>query len=225
MKFLTVWLDPVSPYAWLAFQRLPQVLEGHSVSIRLRPVLLAGLLRHWGQLGPAEIAPKRAWTYRQVDWLAARDGLALDWPAAHPFNPLALLRLLLAHGRACGLPGDANRYAWETVLRHAWTSGAQADDAQRLPALAQALQAGREEDLLALAQSAAVKDLLRANTEEAIAAGVFGVPSVQLDGRLFWGYDALEMVAAYLAGDPALDPARWHRGDARPAGAVRRAPP
>jgi len=225
VKSLTVWLDPVSPYAWLAFQRLPQVLEGHSVSIRLRPLLLAGLLHHWGQIGPAEVAPKRAWTYRQVDWLAAHHALTLDWPAAHPFNPLALLRLLLAHGCACGLPGDANRYAWDAVFRHAWTSGAAADDVQRLLELAQVLQAGRDVDLLAQAHSAAVKDLLRANTNEAIAAGVFGVPSVLVDGRLFWGFDGLDLLGAHLAGDPALDDVRWHRADAIPASAARRASP
>ena len=59
---LRFWFDPISPYAWLAFQRLPQLLQGHSVVVEYQPVLFAGLLKHWGQLGPAEIAPKRDWT-------------------------------------------------------------------------------------------------------------------------------------------------------------------
>jgi len=61
-----------------------------------RPVLFAGLLKNWGQKGPAEIEPKRAWTFRHVHWLAQHHGIAMQTPAQHPFNPLAHLRLLLA---------------------------------------------------------------------------------------------------------------------------------
>ena len=66
MKSLSFWFDPISPYAYLAFEHLPQALEGCSYVVDYRPVLFAGLLGHWGQLGPAEIEPKRAWTFRQV---------------------------------------------------------------------------------------------------------------------------------------------------------------
>src|SRR5450631_3116557 len=97
MKHLNFWFDPVSPFAYLAFQRLPQALEGISHSVSYRPVLFAALLAHWGQKGPAEIEPKRAWTFRQVHWLAHRAGIALDTPLRHPFNPIALSRLAWAN--------------------------------------------------------------------------------------------------------------------------------
>lgn len=89
MKHITFYLDFISPYAYLAFEQLPKALEGVSYSVRYRPVLFAGMLKHHGQLGPAEIAPKRDWTYRQVLWLAHNQGLELQMPASHPFNPLA----------------------------------------------------------------------------------------------------------------------------------------
>src|SRR3990167_4775339 len=98
MKYITFYFDFVSPYAYLAFERLPEALMGHSYSMRYQPVLFAGLLKHHGQLGPAEIAPKRDWTYRQVLWQAHQHGVDLQLPAAHPFNPLALLRLAVALG-------------------------------------------------------------------------------------------------------------------------------
>ena len=60
MKVVDFWFDALSPYAWLAFDRLPQALEGLNVVVNYQPVLLAGLLAHWGQKGPAEITPKRA---------------------------------------------------------------------------------------------------------------------------------------------------------------------
>ena len=120
MKPLTFWFDPISPYAYLAFEHLPQALEGCSYSVDYRPVLFAGLLGHWGQLGPAEIEPKRAWTFRQVAWHAHTLGIPMDTPAMHPFNPLSLLRLGLAsappawfaepaRGRAADAPCLARR--------------------------------------------------------------------------------------------------------------------
>lgn len=197
MTPITFWFDPISPYAHLAFEQLPQALEGCSYVVEYRPLLFAGLLKHWGQLGPAEIAPKRDWTYRQVAWLAHRQGLAMQVPAAHPFNPLPLLRLLLA----CADDGRPNRLQCETVLRHVWRGGAPADDAARLAGLTARLQPKRDP------QSDAVKQQLRENTEAAIARGVFGVPTLEVPhaeggARLFWGVDALDMVAACLRDDP-----------------------
>jgi 2-hydroxychromene-2-carboxylate isomerase len=204
--------DPISPYAWLAFERLPQVLEGLSVTVRYRPLLFAGLLRHWGQKGPAEIEPKRAWTFRQVHWLAQRQGTVLDTPAQHPFNPLALLRLLLACAPAGGLP---NRWQCEQVLRHVWVGGADANDPDRLQALSGTL-APRRDPL-----SEEVKAELRIATEAAVVQGLFGVPTLQAQGRLFWGADGLDMLAASLRGDPWFDSGVWDaEGQARP-GVVR----
>jgi 2-hydroxychromene-2-carboxylate isomerase len=96
MKHITFYLDFISPYAYLAFEQLPEALMGHSTSVTYKPVLFGALLKHHGQLGPAEIPGKREWAYRQVLWLAHQHGLELQLPATHPFNPLALLRLALA---------------------------------------------------------------------------------------------------------------------------------
>lgn len=194
MKHLTFYLDFISPYAYLAFETLPQALLGHSYSVRYKPVLFAGLLKHHGQLGPAEIATKRVWTYRQVLWLARQSGVDLQLPAQHPFNPLGLLRLALA----CGEAGLANRFVCESVFRHVWQGGADAADAARLQALREALQPRQDP------HGEAVKARLKANTDEAIASGVFGVPTFEVDGQFFWGLDALPMLKAYLAGDAAL---------------------
>ncbi|MBA2962699.1 MULTISPECIES: 2-hydroxychromene-2-carboxylate isomerase [Ramlibacter] len=188
MKRLTFWLDFISPYAYLAFEQLPQALEGISHAVDYRPVLFAGLLKHHGQLGPAEIPGKRAWTYRQVLWQAHVHGIALQMPASHPFNPLGLLRL--AH--ACG----PNRHVCEALFRHVWVGGLEAADPARLQALQQQLAPARDpggED---------VKADLKAAGAQALAAGLFGVPTIAVDDKLFWGADALPMLRAYLQGDP-----------------------
>ena len=135
MKQLVFHFDFISPYAWLAFERLPQALEGLSVNVEYRPLLLAGLLQHWGSKGPAEIEPKRQWTFRQVYWLAAQQGTRLDTPAVHPFNPLPLLRL----AQACG----PNRRVVEAIFRHTWEGGGDAVDPARVAALTAALAPAR----------------------------------------------------------------------------------
>ena len=140
MKTITCYLDFISPYAYLAFEALPKALMGStSYQVVYKPVLFAAMLKHHGQLGPAEIEGKREWTYRQVMWQAHQHHIPMDMPAVHPFNPLSLLRL----GVACDQQGTPNRYVCETIFRHVWQGGAVADDAQRLQSLTQHLQPAR----------------------------------------------------------------------------------
>ena len=212
MKQLTFWFDPISPFAQLAFERLPEALAGLSYSVNYRPILFAGLLKVWGQKGPAEIEPKRAWTFRHVHWLAAQHGIAIDTPAQHPFNPLALLRLLVACAPVGGTP---NRRACEAVLRHVWQGGGDANDAARLAALTEELAPPLA------ASDERVKQALKESTAEAIARGLFGVPTVEVDGRLFWGLDALPMLAGYLRGEPWFDGPAWDREGLARAGLRR----
>ena len=208
MKRIVFHFDVVSPYAYLAFERLPQVLAGCSYEVAYRPVLFAGLLQHWGQKGPAEIEPKRAWTFRQVHWLAQQHGIMLDTPSLHPFNPLPLLRLALA----CG----PNRRIVEAVFRHAWVGGHDPNDAQRLAELTARLAPLRDP------AGADVKTELRRLTDEAVAGGLFGVPSFVLDGRLFWGLDALPMLRDALQGGAWFDGPAWDCEGAPRAGVRRR---
>lgn len=211
MKQITFFLDFISPYAYLAFERLPLALQGLSYSVDYRPALFAGMLKQHGQLGPAEIAPKRDWTYRQVLWLAHQHGIAMQMPAMHPFNPLPLLRLALA----CGSNGSVNRYVCETIFHHVWHGGADAADAQRVTALTTLLQPKSDP------AGEPVKSQLKANTEAAIARGVFGVPTYAVDDKLFWGFDALPMLRAYLEGDAWFTGENWDAASRVGAGVAR----
>ena len=193
MKHITFYLDFVSPYAWLALEQMPQALQGISHHIEYRPVLLGALLQGDANPGPAGIPAKRAWTYRHVSWLGQSLGIPLQMPAQHPFNPLPLLRLALAHGRN----GSINRFVAQAVMQHAWVGGLDANAPERLQVLRELLleqkhaeEAGEE-----------VKQWLRSNTDQAKQAGVFGVPAWEVDGKVFWGQDALPMLRSYLQGD------------------------
>ena len=219
---ITFWFDPISPYAYLAFERLPEVLMGLSVNVRYKPLLFAGLLKAHGQRGPAEIPPKRDWTYRQVVWLGHHHGIRLEMPAAHPFNPLALLRLALACATP-DAPGECNRYVAEQVFHHVWRGGLDPNEPTRLAALEGLLQdhmQQRGKPWLG-PDSDAVKQRLRANSEEALAQGLFGVPALVVDGRVFWGFDGLPMLRDYLDGGAWFRSGAWEAAAALPVGVQR----
>lgn len=184
---LTWYFDLISPYAYLA---LPRVLALGTVE--LKPIVFGAVLSHWGQLGPAEIAPKRVQTYRQTQFQAGQAGIPFRFPPRHPFRSLEALRLLTA------LRGDpaAVRAAFDFV----WGEGR--DPHEESATLRARLPPVSEEALLA------AKDELRAATDTAIAAGIFGVPTLAIGQELFWGADAMPMAEAFLA-----DPALFQRGD------------
>jgi 2-hydroxychromene-2-carboxylate isomerase len=211
MRSLDFYFDVISPYAYLAFHDLPRALEGHEVAVRYRPLVFGAVLGALGQLGPAEIPGKREWTYRQVLWLARERGLPMQMPTTHPFNSLALQRLAIA----CDPQGLPDRTQVQRLFEHVWCAGQEATDADRLAQLTQALQPARDP------QSSEVKQALRACTDAAVQAGVFGTPTMVIDGRVFWGNDALPMLQAYLGGDPWFHGPDWVQAGDVPQG-VRR---
>ncbi len=211
MHALRFYFDPISPYAALAFWRLPEALAGRNHVVDYVPVLFGALLKANGQKGPAEIESKRAWTYRQVLWLGREQGLSL--PAQHPFNPLGLLRLAWA---CCDEGSTPSRWVVEQVLRHVWQGqGADANDPQRLQELAETLAPQHRAD------EGTAKRRLREATDAALAAGVFGVPTIEWQGKLFWGQDALPMLVAALDGDAWFESEAWADAGKRPAGLSR----
>ncbi len=212
MKQITFYFDFISPYAYLAFEALPQALQGISHQVHYQPILFAGLLNHHGQLGPAEIAGKRDWTYQQVQWGAHQHNIPLQLPSAHPFNPLALLRLALACPEA-GLP---NRWVCETIFRHVWKEGGDPVSPDRLRALTEQLAPQQDPS------SPQVKQRLIDATQNAITAGLFGVPTMAVDGKLFWGFDALPMLRAFLQGDAWFESGAWQAAQALPLGISRK---
>jgi 2-hydroxychromene-2-carboxylate isomerase len=105
----------------------------------------------------------------------------------------------------------------ERLFHHVWHGGADANDPQRLQALHDALDPRREP------AGDEVKQALKDATAQAASRGVFGVPTIEVDGRLFWGLDSLSMLAAYLRGDPWFDGPAWDAAAQARPGVQRRA--
>ncbi len=200
------YFDYISPNAYLAWIRLRQLEHQGLVELQPVPVLFAGLLKAYGQLGPAEIPPKSRWMMRNNLRKAALLGVSLNPPAHHPFNPLVPLRMTIVP-----MP-DADRCRLIDVLFEAiWVHGVHGGDAGAVEkAVAAADLAGA--NLMAAARLPEVKQALKETTARALAEGVFGVPTLMLEGELFWGYDDLPMAELRLAGKDPLDAdeaARW----------------
>lgn len=184
------YFDFISPFAYLAWPRVRALMRERPVE--LRPILFAGVLDTLGHKGPAEIPAKRVFTYRHVLWRAHQRGRPLNFPPAHPFNPLPALRLCQAL--------DAKPEAVEAIFDWIWAEGRAADSPAALAPLAERLGVA---DLAAALAAPAVKQKLRANFDDAVREGVFGVPTLVVDGELFWGEDAMDFAEAVVA-DPAL---------------------
>lgn len=190
MTAIDWYFDYVSGYAYLQFECLHRLPD--DVEITYRPVLFAGLLGHFGHLGPAEIPEKRRFTYRQWVWRAERLGIPLKMPPAHPFNPLGALRLTYVLGCTAEAVG--------AIFRFVYREGRSVEDPDELERLAAGLGV---RDAAARIADPAIKGALRAETEAATARGIFGVPTVAVGEQLFWGLDATDMVLEYLE-DPEL---------------------
>lgn len=202
------YFDFVSPFSYLQAQRLA-ALPG-DLNVTLRPVLFAGLLNHWGSKGPAEVPPKRLFIYRHVQWQAQRLGVPFKFPAAHPFNPLKALRLAVA----LGSPPEAIKRIFAAI----WGDGWLPDTAEGWRYIVAAVGAADADRLI---ERPEVKAGLRANGERAVAAGVFGVPTFVIDGEVFWGNDATEMVIDYLNRPGLFRDPEMRRIAALPASAQR----
>jgi 2-hydroxychromene-2-carboxylate isomerase len=203
------WLfDVLSPFAYLSFKQLGRLPQ--NVHLEFVPILFGAVLNHHGQLGPAEMPTKRAFTYRFVLWKAGKRGIPLRFPPAHPFNPLAALRLIIAAG--------CDRRAVETVFDAVFLHGRDVADPAVVGALARELDIA---DPAAALADPAVKERLRANTEWAIARGVFGVPTFVIGQQLFWGDDAFDMALDYLHDPAGFQSAEMQKVEQLPVGVVR----
>lgn len=208
-----MFLDPVSPYAWLAMERIDEVIRAGG-RIVCRPILFAALLNANATKGPAEVPVKRAYVFRDVMRQAKRMDLPFRGPPSHPFNPLAALRILHA------VEDEAQRLVLaRRLLAAAWRDGVDISDQHNLRSLlvADGLDA---DSLCAAAASPEIKARLRSATAAAMEAGIFGVPTFRVGNELFWGSDRVDALVWALQGG-AIDDGLYRDVLARPASATR----
>lgn len=208
-KDVALYFDPISPYVYLLLSDLDRLPS--EVAIRPVPILLAALLDHSGTKGPAEIPGKRIHTYRQCAWLARTRGIPFRMPPRHPFNPLRALRLLCAVGPTLQQVRIASQFVF--------VEGQDPSTQDGLVELGGRLGVG---NAAALASAPASKDLLRAKTDDALAHGVWGVPTLLIDDELFWGADSFPMALDFLRSPDLFESPEMKHIANLPVGAIRK---
>ncbi len=207
--------DVVSPYSWIALMVAERFAVDHGVRWIARPVVYAGLLEATGLIGPVEVPAKRRYTLLDVQRAAARAGLRLVGPPAHPFRSIEALRTI------CLFAGEPDVLRLSARLADAaWGEGRSLTDPTVLADVVESVGFDAR-DLAERIRDERVKARLREHTDQALALGVFGVPTFVLDGELFWGHDRLDHLADRLDDRTKVDTALLERMLERPQ-AVRR---
>jgi len=196
------YFDFGSPNAYLAHKVIPGIEARTGVKFAYVPALLGGIFKATGNRSPAEayagIPLKLAYERRETERFVARHGITEYAHNPHfPVNTLLIMRGAVAAQRL----GVFEAYV-DAVYRAMWVDGLKMDD----PAVVRATldAAGLPgERLLELTQDAAVKAELIANTEDAVAHGVFGSPSFRVGDELFFGKDKLRDVEEAIAAQGA----------------------
>ncbi len=207
MATLRFYFDYISTNAYLAWLQMPTLGRRYGLLVEPVPVLFAGLLEAHGTSGPAETPAKAVWMFKNNLRKAALLGVPLNAPAFHPFNPLLALRATTAARDADECDALVTR-----LFEAVWVRGEHVSEPEVVERAAR--EVGLDgAALVAAASTDEVKAELRRQTDDAIARGVFGVPAMEANGEIFWGYDDLPYLELFLAGDDPLASTVWGKAD------------
>jgi 2-hydroxychromene-2-carboxylate isomerase len=188
------YFTPVSPWAFLGHDRFAQLVADTGATVRVLPVDYGAIFPVSGGLPLPKRAPQRQ-AYRLVELQRFADHLGIPLhvqPAFFPVSADAASRLIIATGRAEG--AAAALALAGRIGRAVWCQQRDVADPATLEALV--VESGLPgRPLMAAADAPEVAETFAANTQQAIAAGVFGAPSYVMDGEIFWGQDRLDFVA------------------------------
>ena len=188
------YFDCGSPASWLAYTQLPALAEEQGAVLQYRPVLLGGIFKATGNNTPAALPPKGQYLFRDLSRFARRYGVPLTFPPGFPVNTLTLMRIVT--GVQIHQP-DQFGPCIEALFRMLWAHGINPEDETGLwNALA---GAGLDADaVLAFADRDDVKHALKEATNKAVERGLFGLPTMFVDGEMYWGQDRLDFVREQL---------------------------
>ena len=212
LKKVDWYFDFISPFAYLQFSQFKRF--ENDLSITIHPVVFGALLKHWGQLGPAEIVPKRIFTYRFFKWKADRLGIEYTMPPSHPFNPLPALLSCIA--------GNSTYEVTKEIFDIIYKQGEQPDQKEGRKKLDTLLNKYPSE--YSELDESALKKILRTNTSRAIENGVFGVPTFVVDQQIFWGGDSSDMMLDFIKNPELFSSEEMQRVSSMPMGLIRNKP-
>lgn len=193
------WFDFSSPYSYLASEKIEELAARHLRAVAYKPTLLGVIFRTTGGVPLTELVPPKASYFAHDFERSARfAGVPFRKPSVFPIATVNAARALL------WLQQQDERMATR-FLHAAFRAYFSQDRNIAEPAVLGALATEVGVDPVQLArgmQEATVKDRLKALVDESIARGVFGAPTIFVDGEMFWGHDRLPQVERWLATGP-----------------------
>ncbi|MGB5723864.1 MAG: 2-hydroxychromene-2-carboxylate isomerase [Parasphingorhabdus sp.] len=197
-KTIELIFDFVSPNAYLIWQPLKALAEKHGATIEITPAFLGGMHKLTGNAPPfmrdADVKGKNEYAMLEMNRFIKKQGLTKFRMNPHfPFNTMTLLRMLVA------LEPARRAEFIELLLPPIWEDGLDVTDAETLGTI---LQDGGFDaaELLAQTQNPAIKQTLIDNTENAVARGAFGIPTMYIDGEMYFGKERLGQIEEQIAG-------------------------
>jgi len=188
------YFDFTSPYSYLASEKIDALAEKYGRKVQWRPILLGGVFKALGTVSLVKQPGQADYSVKDFARSARFLGLPYAQPAEFPVSTVAPARAWYwLHGQDCAL---ARRFAHE-VFRAYFVDGRNIDAAEVVLALG--IKVGADGTALQEGmQLPEIKDRLRAETDAAVAAGVFGAPWIVVDGEPFWGADRLPQIERWL---------------------------
>lgn len=181
-----------SPTSYLAYKQLPKIASRHGVRIIWTPILLGAVFKATGNASPAMVPAKAKYMNADMARFAKRYGVVLNFNAHFPVNTLPLMR------GAVGYQSTPQFDLYVNAMFDAmWAHPRNLNDQNEISHVLKDIGIDPS-DFLAVIERADVKEKLKANTESAVARGVFGAPAFFVNGELFFGQDRLEFVEEAL---------------------------
>jgi 2-hydroxychromene-2-carboxylate isomerase len=196
-KTIQYFMAPHSPWTYLGHERFVALAKAAGAKVELKPFDLGKVFGVSGGLPLAKRAPQRqAYRLAELARWAAHLGVPLNpQPKFFPIPPDAAAKLIIATRTSLG--GDAALDVAGAVMRGLWAEDRNISDDDTLAQLASGCgYDGRM--LVKSSQTAGVHELYDRNTDDAMAASVFGAPWYVVDGESFWGQDRLDFVERAL---------------------------
>ena len=208
-RYIDFYFDYLSPYAYFAWRKIRSFRDAHGLELRTHPVVFGKLLDHWGQLGPAEVPPKREWLIKYCARYAHQHGFIFKGPQFHPFNSLSALRLSLSE-----VSGQDQEKVVTEIFEAGWAEGRDIGDVRTLISV---LDSGgiNGTALAEKIKEPTVKEQLIHETDKALQLGVFGIPTLIIDDQLFWGNDQFDHMSLYLEGNDPINVEEMEKAMAR----------
>jgi len=192
-RHVDFYYDFASPTAYLAWTQLPKLCKRHGATLNYRPILLGGVFKATGNSTPALIEPKRKWLFDDITRHANQYGVPFQMNPFFIVNSLTMMRGAM-WAQNTGVLEAYNKAMYEAT----WVNKLNTSEGDVIASVMQ--QADLDTDAMQKAvQNDAIKKQLFDTTGEAVKQGLFGAPTMIVDGELHFGQDRLDWVARRLA--------------------------